>query len=58
MIYEKEIQMIHMKDVMNSVFLAGELENSNQYMPKMIKEVLAIPGLTGLFVATLFAGKW
>lgn len=26
-------------------------------MPKMIKEVLAIPGLTGLFVATLFAGK-
>ena len=25
-------------------------------MPKMIKEVLAIPGLTGLFVATLFAG--
>ena len=47
----------HMNDVMNSVTLAGELENSNQYMPKMIKEVLAIPGLTGLFVATLFAGK-
>jgi len=36
--------------------LLGELKNGNQYMPKMIKEVLAIPGLTGLFVATLFAG--
>ena len=39
-------------------FISGELNNGNQYMPKMIKEVLAIPGLTGLFVATLFAGDY